>query len=346
MRKTSSRIIAISIIMLLLVGSVAVGKSLLDAKGTPTVSSYPIGKKVVASGEFVGIKINMGGLLVVGEDDIQSSDGTMLASPARIAGIKKGDLITHISGRKLESVEEFVSLVQKQKGKPAELIYKRNGQEQKTTFSGIYDAGTGDYKIGAWVKDTAMGLGTITYYDPKTKKYVGVGHTILDEDTKSIVPFETGEIYEGVVTGITKGTAGSPGEIKGTFASSKPLGSILDNSNRGIKGILYKSNEKKTFDIADENEIKTGPAYLMSEPFGVVEKFNCVIENVSKFGDKDKSITIHITDNQLLERTGGIIQGMSGSPIIQNNKLIGTLTHVYINDPTRGYAATIKEVGN
>lgn len=331
-----------SIIIILFLIFISFSLFLYYKLDTKPASSTTIHQSVVASGEFVGIKINMGGLLVVGLDDIQSSNGDMIASPARMAGLRKGDLITHIQNIKLETVEEFVSLVQKAKGSSTELIYKRNGQEKKTIFSGMYDSGTGDYKIGAWVKDTAMGLGTITYYNPKTKKYVGVGHTILDEDTKNIVPFETGEIYEGVVTGITKGTKGEPGEIKGTFASSKPLGSILDNSNRGIKGNLYKTNSKNYIDIADIAEIKTGSAYILCEPFGLVEKFQCEIENIAKFGDKDKSLTVRITDKRLLERTGGIIQGMSGSPIIQNGKLIGTLTHVYINDPTRGYAATIE----
>ncbi|WP_461246865.1 SpoIVB peptidase S55 domain-containing protein [Treponema sp. R6D11] len=301
-------------------------------------------RTVIASGEFIGIKINMGGLLIVGLDDIVAEDGKFLTSPAKKSGLRVGDLIVGISGNKLETVDELVDAVQKLKGEATDLEYKRDDVVRQTRFAGVYDTGSGDYKIGAWVKDTAMGLGTITYYEPKTGKYVGVGHTILDDDTKHIVPFESGEIYEGVVTGIRKGMQGEPGEIRGTFASPISLGSIFKNSETGITGKLKKPDNTNQIKVATDEEISVGEAYMICEPFGIKEKFKIEITKIAKMGEKDKGLTVRVTDKRLLDRTGGIIQGMSGSPIIQNNKLVGSITHVLVSDPTRGYASKISEL--
>ncbi|HWO76215.1 MAG TPA: SpoIVB peptidase [Bacillus sp. (in: firmicutes)] len=305
--------------------------------------------KVIPGGQSIGVKLNTLGVLVVGYHQVDTNKGKV--SPGELAGIQVGDIITKINGEKIEKMSDVAPYVQAagEKGKPLELEIKREKETVKTQLMPLQNKGESNYKLGLYIRDSAAGIGTMTFYDPKTKKYGALGHVISDMDTKKPIVVEDGQIVRSTVTSIEKGKGGDPGEKHARFTSEhQVIGNITRNSPFGIFGKLNNDIENGVMDkaipVALSHQVKEGPAKILTVVENdEVELFD--IEIVSTIPQKfpaTKGIVIKVTDKRLLEKTGGIVQGMSGSPIIQDGKLVGAVTHVFVNDPSSGYGVHIE----
>jgi stage IV sporulation protein B len=305
--------------------------------------------KVYPGGQSIGVKLNTVGVLVVGHHQIESIEGKF--SPGETAGIKVGDIIIEINGQRVEKMADVGPFVQEsgESGKPMQLVVKRENEKINTNLEPKKDKHENTYKLGLYIRDSAAGIGTMTFYHDGTKKYGALGHVISDMDTKKPIVVEDGQIVRSTVTSIEKGANGDPGEKLARFSSDREvIGNIERNSPYGIFGKLNNGIQNGILDkpmpIALSHQVKEGPAKILT----VVEddKVNLFdIEIVSTIPQKfpaTKGMVIKVTDPKLLEKTGGIVQGMSGSPIIQDGKLIGAVTHVFVNDPTSGYGVHIE----
>lgn len=301
-------------------------------------------KKVIPCGQPFGIKMLTEGIMVVRLSDINGKDNSC---PAKEAGIHVGDIIISVAGEKITSNEDLSKVISASEGEPVEVILKRNNSDndgssdEKLTIklTPEYCNNEKCYKTGMWVRDSSAGIGTITFYDSSTGAFGGLGHPICDSDTGELLPLSSGEICDVSITGYKKGSNGSPGELHGRFLSGSQLGTVSQNTNSGVFGLLDKSPSKnEELEIADNDEVKTGKAEILttisgSEP----QRFSINIEQVNSDDPDLKNLVIRVTDKNLLEKTGGILQGMSGSPIIQNGKLVGAVTHVFVNNSSMGY---------
>ncbi|MCY8118066.1 SpoIVB peptidase [Bacillus spizizenii] len=305
--------------------------------------------KVIPGGQSIGVKLHSVGVLVVGFHQINTSEGKK--SPGETAGIEAGDIIIEMNGQKIDKMNDVAPFIQKagNTGESLDLLIKRDKQKIKTKLIPEKDEAEDKYRIGLYIRDSAAGIGTMTFYEPKTKKYGALGHVISDMDTKKPIVVENGEIVKSTVTSIEKGTGGNPGEKLARFSSErKTIGDINRNSPFGIFGTLHQPIQNNISDqalpVAFSTEVKKGPAEILTViDDDKVEKFD--IEIVSTTPQKfpaTKGMVLKITDPRLLKETGGIVQGMSGSPIIQNGKVIGAVTHVFVNDPTSGYGVHIE----
>jgi stage IV sporulation protein B len=305
--------------------------------------------KVIPGGQSIGVKLNTLGVLVVGHHLVQTEGGKV--SPGEKAGIQVGDMITEINGEKIEELADVAPFVQEAgESKDAlDVIVRRDQETIQTELKPMKDSNENSYKLGLYIRDAAAGIGTMTFYDPKSKKYGALGHVISDMDTKKPIVVEDGEIVHSTVTSIEKGSNGKPGEKLARFTGDKEIiGDITRNSPFGIFGKLNRDIKNgmldKALPIALSHQIKEGPAQILTVVDGEeVELYD--IEIVSTIPQKfpaTKGMVIKVTDPDLLDKTGGIVQGMSGSPIIQDGKLIGAVTHVFVNDPTSGYGVHIE----
>lgn len=305
--------------------------------------------KVIPGGQSIGVKLNTLGVLVVGHHQVTTEQGKK--SPGEIAGIEVGDIITKINGIQIDKMSDVAPFVQEsgKSGKPLSIMIRRNNQEIKTDLTPLKDKNDDAYRIGLYIRDSAAGIGTMTFYHPETKKYGALGHVISDMDTKKPIIVEDGQIVRSTVTSIEKGSNGNPGEKLAKFSTDKEIiGTITKNSPFGIFGNLAKYMKNGVMDnaipIALSSQVKEGPAKILTVVNNdKVETFDVEIVSVvpQKF-PATKGMVVKITDRKLLEKTGGIVQGMSGSPIIQNGRLIGAITHVFVNDPTSGYGVHIE----
>lgn len=295
-------------------------------------------KYVIPLGNAIGIKLYTNGVLVVDISDTLTTDNKTL-SPAKAAGIKAGDVITEINGTKIDSIEQMTKLINNSEGELS-LVLNRNGELFKKTLTAVKTS-ENIYKIGMWVRDTAAGVGTMTFYDPDTNKYACLGHAITDVDTGSILSAKSGSILSCNIVSVTKGSRGKPGELIGSF-TNEVLGNIQLNCPFGIYGEISDKSfclNKEQFEVASRFQINEGDAHILTDIDGNgVKQYSVSIQKISEISFNDnKGMVIKITDPELIHKTGGIVQGMSGSPIIQDGKLVGAVTHVFINDPTKGY---------
>lgn len=294
--------------------------------------------KVVPLGNIIGIKLYSNGVLVIGMTEVEGK------KPYENTGIKEGDLITTVDNVTVTTTEELIKCVNNSQGKLVKIKYIREGTEYVTDIEPVKTK-EDKYKIGLWVRDGACGIGTATYYDPGTGKIATLGHGIVDRDTDKLITIESGKLLTSTITKIKKGEKGNPGEIKGIINDNQTIGSINLNTDFGIYGNLKEINtlgidKNNSLDIALKNEIKTGEAtILLALEDEIRKEYKIEIKKIYKNNTEDnKSMLIEITDEKLIEKTGGIIQGMSGAPIIQNGKFIGAITHVLVNNPLQGYA--------
>ncbi|QPC46816.1 SpoIVB peptidase [Mangrovibacillus cuniculi] len=305
--------------------------------------------KVIPGGQSIGVKLNTLGVLVVGHHLIPTVEGKQ--SPGEIAGIQIGDMITKINGQTITSMADVGSFVQKAgtENGSMELTVQRDQKTFTTSLTPLQDQNDNNYKLGLYIRDSAAGIGTLTFYEPTSHKYGALGHVISDMDTKKPIVVRDGEVVRSTVTSIEKGLNGNPGEKLARFKDERHVvGNIFRNSPYGIFGELHEqlSNgiNDKALPIALSHQVKEGPAKIYTVVEGdKVEEYE--IEIVSTIPQKfpaTKGMVIKITDPKLLEATGGIVQGMSGSPIIQDNKVVGAVTHVFVNDPTSGYGVHIE----
>ncbi len=297
--------------------------------------------KVYASGEPVGIYIKTKGVLVLGIQDVKTADNRT-CSPAEHK-LESGDYILAMNGEDISSKAQFISCLQKNEEKEAVLTISRNGEEQQIKIQPVYSEEDHCYQIGAWIRNDTQGIGTVTYIT-EDGNFAALGHGISDCDLGVQLNIAGGSIYETDIASIMKGKAKDPGQVIGTidYIPEKYLGNIGINSTCGIFGLIKNHQENfrngQLMEVADASEIKTGKAFVRTSISGESRDYSIEIEKIS-LGKKDaqKALRIKITDPDLIALTGGIIQGESGSPIIQDGKLIGAVTHVFVDDPTRGY---------
>jgi len=286
-----------------------------------------------------GVKFFTEGLLVVGMSDVDCA--------AYNAGIRVRDMILSVNDKSIESSEDFIGIVESSGGKSLRIKYKRGSEEFTADVTPVISESDGKYKTGMWVRDSTAGIGTVTFINPENNAFAGLGHGICDIDTGELMPLMRGVVVDVTISGITKGAAGAPGELKGYFSSGK-TGSLIGNQNSGVYGVLSSSPTnipEKLLPIALSDEIKEGSAYIWCTlDKGNPKKYDVNISNIKKGTNDNKNFVVTVTDPTLLDKTGGIVQGMSGSPIVQEGRIIGAVTHVLINDPSRGYGIFIENM--
>ena len=294
--------------------------------------------KVVPLGNAIGLKLYTKGVLVVGMAEI---DGV---KPYENTKIEEGDRIISINNKEIKNTEELIETVNYYQGKELEIKYINNeNKEQIANITPIKDTDN-EYKLGLWVRDAAAGVGTATFYEPNSGTFVALGHGITDIDTGNLITIANGELVNSNIISVIKGEKGKPGEIRGSIEGQAKLGDIYKNTSFGIYGKISNDitlqDTEDAIEVLPRNEIKQGKAYIICElENGKKEKYEIEIEKIYLNNNKDnKSMLIKITDERLINKTGGIIQGMSGSPIIQDGKFVGAVTHVLVNNPKEGYA--------
>lgn len=298
---------------------------------------------VIPVGKIAGVKLYTSGVLVVGMSEIEGIDHKTYR-PYENSGIKEGDTITQINGIEISSTEELIKTVNQAQGEPVKIKYIQEEETKECSISPV-ETSNREYKLGLWVRDSAAGVGTVTFYEPTTKRFGALGHGITDIDTEELINIASGEFVTTRVLSVTKGESGNPGKIQGTVDNQKNIGTIYKNSRFGIYGTVdnlstLNIDTSKEMEVALRDEIKLGKATILcSLDNQKVQEYEIEIQKIFKENNYDnKSMQIKITDEKLLEKTGGIIQGMSGSPIIQNGKFVGAVTHVLVNNPQEGYA--------
>ena len=297
---------------------------------------------VIPVGEIVGIKLYTNGVMVVGTASIEGEDGNIY-KPYQETGIQEGDCITHVNGVEITSTNRLVEEINKSLGEEVELTYNHK-EEIKTGKIKPVKNKDDKYKLGLWVRDSAAGVGTVTFYNEDTKCFAALGHAITDIDTGEVLSTSSGEIDNAQILSIVKGQKDEPGKIEGVINSDISIGSIYNNTKFGIFGVIKNPQNvlldfNRKMKVASRNEIKLGEAICLSGIDGEIKEYKLEITKIYQNNNYDnKSMLINITDESLIEKTGGIVQGMSGTPIIQNGKFVGAITHVLVNNPTVGYA--------
>lgn len=293
---------------------------------------------VTIGGKPFGIKIYTDGVLVVGMADVDTPTGPY--NPAKSAGIKIGDVIVSIDGTKVTTNEQVASLVEESGGKTMTFCLRRDNIEFDVRFYPARQKTENTWKAGLWVRDSSAGIGMLTFYDPSRHLFAGLGHAVCDVDTGEILPIAGGEIVPVDIYSVVKGESGEPGELRGGFDEGT-LGGLLVNGETGVYGDMDDGKiTGGAYPVAFKQQVKVGAAKVYTTIDGSTpDWYDIQIEQV-RYTDASPSrnMVIRITDEQLLKKTGGIVQGMSGSPIVQDGKLVGAVTHVYVNDPQKGFA--------
>ena len=304
-----------------------------------TTAVFASAPTVIPVGRAVGIKLFSDGVVVVGTSDITTEDGNV--NPAKACGLKEGDIITHINATEVDTIEEVSALLQELEGETMSIRAIRNDKQVQLTATAALCSADGAYKLGAWIRDSMAGIGTVTFYCPDTGAFGALGHGINDADTALLMPLESGSILPATVAGVEKGKSGDPGQLQGVFDTSSTLGLLSANTDGGVFGMMADSGwvEGTPVEVAQRDEVKPGEASILCNISGDrVDQYTIEISKVfPERADDCRDYLIKVTDQRLLDATGGIVQGMSGSPILQNGKIVGAVTHVLVDDPTSGY---------
>lgn len=313
------------------------------------VSVQVVDRRVVAlCGTPFGIKMVTDGVMVVGTGAVTDCNSRAV-SPAQTAGIQEGDIILSINGEKISSKKQLTKLVESSAGQPLSLVVRRGEQLTSLHLSPVRSSLDNSYHLGLWVRDSSAGIGTMTFYDPNNGCFAGLGHAICDVDTGQLMPLSQGEIVEASIIGVHAGKSGSPGQLQGAFVANRSIGSLYTNSYNGVYGrLMNQPVDAQTIPMAQCQEVRQGPVKILTTVSGQKPQlFDACIEKLSLSQDEPtKNMVLRITDPDLLELSGGIVQGMSGSPIIQDGMLVGAVTHVFVNDPTRGYGIFAENMDN
>ncbi|MFR7874281.1 MAG: SpoIVB peptidase [Christensenellales bacterium] len=300
----------------------------------PTTTVIPVGKAI-------GMKLYTKGVLVVGMSEIENEE-RIKEKPYENSGIEEGDSIIAINNEEINTTDELIQQVNNSNGESLKIKYVKDDKILETSIVPVKTKE--DYKIGLWVRDAAAGIGTLTFYEPSTNMFMSLGHGIIDIDTEEIVDISRGELVTANILSIIKGEKNKPGEIKGSITKGVAIGDIYKNTKMGVYGNVknrqYIDTTYNEMEVAERSEIKTGKATILCQlDSGAPQEYQIEIERIYLNNNTDnKSMLIKITDEELLNKTGGIIQGMSGAPIMQNGKFIGAVTNVLVKDPTKGYA--------
>jgi len=311
------------------------------------VNSIPA-RELIVCGNTVGIKLYIKGILVVGVSGVITPEGREII-PVKGSGIEPGDFIVEVNNKKIEKISDLSKIVEESGSSEVELKYLHENRILTSRVAPAQCIEDGKYRLGLWVRDSTAGIGTLTYIEAETGKFGALGHGITDIDTGIMMPVRIGELLKSSVQGIRKGKQGNPGELQGDFLESpEVIGDIFWNTAFGVFGQIKKEliNELpgEKYPVGTRSVVKEGPAIILSNINGEhVEAFSIEIQKVAKKNlSGPKSMVLKITDSRLLSETGGIIQGMSGSPIIQDGRIVGAVTHVLVNDPSRGYGIFIE----
>ena len=291
---------------------------------------------VVPSGEIFGLRLFTEGVLIIKTETVDTSQGNI--SPCDMAGLKKGDVILKVDGATVVSSNALSEILSRGDKNAFEIEYERNSRIRKTVLNTYYSVSQCKYKAGMWIRDSAAGIGTMTFYDPLTGAFAGLGHGVCDIDTGEMLTFSDGDIVSAKITGCYKGEKGKAGELCGVF-SGNTIGMLLSNNSIGVYGVIpVKKAKAEPIPVAMSYEVQEGKAQIIStvDESGIC-RYEVEISRINPSSAENKNMVIKITDAKLIEKTGGIVQGMSGSPIIQNGKIVGAVTHVLVNDPTKGY---------
>ena len=293
-------------------------------------------KYLVPGGEIFGIKLYTDGVIIVDTDVVETTTGTV--NPAEKSGLMIGDIIKKIDGVQIESTKHLTKVLEKSQGNEMVVTVVRNNKEINLMFKTYKDSISGKYKAGLWVRDSTAGLGTVTFYNPENSSFAGLGHPIYDVDTEDIMPMKNGEMAEASIKGLYKSSDGAVGELCGVL-SGRSKGTLCLNCDEGIYGFTI-CRKTETVPLAVRQEIVEGDAQIICTIDNSGPQYFDVkiIKIYSNSTAVNKDMIVKITDNELLNKTGGIVQGMSGTPIIQNGMLVGAITHVFVNEPTQGYA--------
>ena len=332
MRKIKSGILRISLLAficaLLLSGSALAAES----------------RMLVPGGSVIGIKVECQGVMVAGINEVQTLSGAK--KPALDAGLRAGDIITRVGDAEVESVEDFRREIGAWSGGMLELGVVRAGENVTLSIAPERDK-SGAAEIGVWLRDGMAGLGTLTFYEPETGLFGALGHAVNDVDTGVLIPLRGGSVARAEVSGVIAGERGKPGELLGSFDPSASAGSISRNTGFGIFGTLDGGSgiaAGQALPIAAKADMAVGPATVLAGVDGQTREYAVEISRVYPGDNGGRDMLISVTDPELLEKTGGIVQGMSGSPILQNGRLVGAVTHVLVNDPTSGYGIAIENM--
>ena len=298
-------------------------------------------------GKTVGVRVETEGVMVLGTGDIVDESGKL---PSPSSGVlRTGDTITMANGQELANKGQFMNIIENSAG-DLSLRVRRRDQYFDTTIKPHVNSATNERTIGVWIRDDTKGIGTVTYYNPRTNRFAALGHGIVDVDTKQMMNIRSGRIMETDVVSVVKGKRGAPGELVGKVREGRVLGNVDRNSPYGIFGSVNfgesQSGSDKKVPISLQSQVYVGPAVIRSTvERNDIKEFDIFIESVNKFSNDDtRGMVIRITDPELIRRTNGIVQGMSGSPILQDGKLVGAITHVFVQEPTRGYAIFIENM--
>ncbi len=298
-------------------------------------------ERLVPVGHTIGIKLFAEGVVVIGLAGGETGSG--VSTPGADCGLQVGDVIEEANGRSVESSEQFAALLQC--GGRVELGVSRDGKELTLAAEPVLGE-DGTYRLGAWIRDSMAGIGTVTFYDPATGTFGALGHGITDTDTGMLMPLGDGAVMDAAVKAVKRGSAGNPGELKGSFDLENDMGVLYANTERGVFGTMDGCDftAGSTVPVASQGEIRTGAAAILANVSGDgVEEYAIEIVKILE-GSQVQNLLIQVTDQRLIEQTGGIVQGMSGSPILQDGKLVGAVTHVMVNEPTKGYGILIENM--
>ena len=295
-------------------------------------------QSLVAGGQVVGIQIKTEGVMVAGVAPVETAEGSR--SPASEAGLRQGDFIMEIDGRAVDGAGDLIGAVGALNGASAELTVLRQGKCLTVTVQPALSR-EDQWMLGMWLRDGISGIGTVTFYDPATGLFGALGHSISDFDTGVVVPLGKGSISDAEIVGVSPGNPGAPGELNGCADMNHVLGSVEANTGHGIFGHCSEALDGKLLEVG---QVQAGPASILATVDGrSVREFTVEINRLYRDSD-GQHLMLTVTDPELLARTGGIVQGMSGSPILQNGKLVAAVTHVFVNQPDRGYGISIQDM--
>ena len=302
------------------------------------LSAPAFAQELLVGGQVVGIQISTRGVLVAGLSEVETTDG--VCTPAKSAGVRQGDLIIKVDGKPVSKAADVISAVEAAAGQPVKLCLERESRTLELTVRPACSA-EGQWLLGMWLRDGISGIGTITFQDPESGIYGALGHSISDTESGTKLPVSQGSICDAQILSVNPGASGAPGELNGCADLGKVLGSIERNTDCGIFGEGYGSLGSRKL---ESGQMTTGPATIVSTINGHYTGEYAVEVNRVYRDSSGQHAMISITDPELLEKTGGIVQGMSGSPLIQNGKLVGAVTHVFVSDPSKGYAVGIEDM--
>ncbi len=291
-----------------------------------------------------GVKLYTDGVIVAGISGVDTDEGRK--EPAAKSGLKVGDIIKSVNGKTVNTTDEVSSAIEQSGGNKVSLTVIRDGKELTIELLPIFSNSDNMYKAGIWIRDSTAGIGTVTFIVPETNAFAGLGHGICDIDTGKLMPLRKGTVVDVKINGVTKGLVGDPGELKGIFTPGK-IGALIGNKMCGVYGLLSNkidTSHSQPLKIGLKDELKLGSAEIYCTVNEKIDRYTAEIIKIGNPKAEQKNFVIKITDKRLLDTTGGIVQGMSGSPIIQNGKLVGAVTHVLVNDPTKGYGIFIENM--